>query len=321
MNKRLAGIAFLVLALPAAAAAIVWARDAYHRALAQHERALDQHQRALAHQPETIQKTLERIKLPPGFNIHLYALVPGARHMAVSPQGKVIFVGTFETKVYAVTVDAASGVAGGVSEFAPAIEMNVPNGVCFGKDGILYVAEVNRVLSFPRAEADYQDPSVRAYAIVEQDKLLPVEDAHGPHDARVCRVGPDGKLYIALGQPYNVPPKTKMAEFTEWGTGGIIRMNLDGTGREVFARGIRNSVGMDFNPNDHILWFTDNQVDHMDDDIPPEELNRAPRPALISAFPGTVAATSAPMNTRMIRRRKASCFPKSKPPRMPPISA
>jgi len=162
MNKRLAGIAFLVLALPAAAAAIVWARDAYHRALAQHERALDQHQRALAHQPETIQKTLERIKLPPGFNIHLYALVPGARHMAVSPQGKVIFVGTFETKVYAVTVDAASGVAGGVSEFAPAIEMNVPNGVCFGKDGILYVAEVNRVLSFPRAEADYQDPSVRA---------------------------------------------------------------------------------------------------------------------------------------------------------------
>jgi glucose/arabinose dehydrogenase len=285
MNKRLAGIAFLVLALPAAAAAIVWARDAYHRALAQHERALDQHQRALAHQPETIQKTLERIKLPPGFNIHLYALVPGARHMAVSPQGKVIFVGTFETKVYAVTVDAASGVAGGVSEFAPAIEMNVPNGVCFGKDGILYVAEVNRVLSFPRAEADYQDPSVRAYAIVEQDKLLPVEDAHGPHDARVCRVGPDGKLYIALGQPYNVPPKTKMAEFTEWGIGGIIRMNLDGTGREVFARGIRNSVGMDFNPNDHILWFTDNQVDHMGDDIPPEELNRAPTAGLNFGFP------------------------------------
>jgi glucose/arabinose dehydrogenase len=136
--------------------------------------------------------------------------------MAVGPQGKVIFVGTAETKVYAVTVDAASGVAAGVLEFAPAIEMNVPNGVCFGKDGVLYVAEVNRVLSFPRAEEDYQDASVRANAIVEQGKLIPIEDARPSHDARVCRVGPDNKLYIALGQPYNVPPKTKMDEFTEW---------------------------------------------------------------------------------------------------------
>jgi len=135
MNKRLAKIAFLVLALPAAAAAFVWTRHAYQRELAQ--------------QPEAIHKTLARIKLPPGFKIRLYALVPGARHMAVGPQGKLIFVGTTETKVYAVTVDAASGVAGGVSEFVPAIEMNVPNGACFAKDGVLYVAEVNRVLSFP----------------------------------------------------------------------------------------------------------------------------------------------------------------------------
>jgi hypothetical protein len=166
MNKRLAKIAVLVLALPAAAAAFVWARHAY--------------QRAHAHQPEAIQKTLERIKLPPGFKIRLYALVPGARHMAVGSQGEVIFVGTAETKVYAVIVDAASGVAGGVSEFASAIEMDVPNGVCFAKDGVLYVAEVNRVLSFPRAEEDYQDPSVRAMAIVEQGKLLPAEDARPP---------------------------------------------------------------------------------------------------------------------------------------------
>jgi hypothetical protein len=158
MNKRLVGIAFSVLvALPASAAAIVWARHAYQRALAQYERAL-------VHQPETIQKTLERIKLPPEFKIRLYALVPGARHVAVGPQGKVIFVGTAETKVYAVTVDASSGAAGKISEFAPAIEMNVPNGVCFAKDGVLYVAEVNRVLSFPRAEEDYHDPSVRAKA-------------------------------------------------------------------------------------------------------------------------------------------------------------
>jgi glucose/arabinose dehydrogenase len=278
MNKRLARIAFLVLALPVGAAAIVWARHTYRGALAQY-------QRGLAHQPETIQKTLDRIKLPPGFKIGLYALVPGARHMAVSPQGKVIFVGTADTKVYAVADDARLGAAGKVSEFAPAIEMNAPNGVCFAKNGVLYVAEVNRVLSFPHAETDYQDPSVRAKAIVEQGKLLPAEDEGTGHNLRVCRVGPDGKLYIALGQPYNVPPKTKMDEFNKWGIGGIIRMNLDGTGREVFARGIRNSVGMDFNPNDGVLWFTDNQVDGMGDDIPPEELNRAPTAGLNFGFP------------------------------------
>lgn len=270
MNKRLAAIAFLVLALPAGTVAVVWAGRAY--------------QRALTHQPETIQKNLERIKLPPGFKISLYALVPGARHMSVGPQGKVIFVGTAGTKVYAVSIDAASGVARGVSEFAPAIEMNAPNGVCFGKDGVLYVAEINRVLSFPRAEADYQDPSIGVKAIVEQGKLIPAEEGSG-HNLRVCRVGPDGKLYIALGQPYNVPPKTKKDAFNEWGIGGIIKLNLDGTGREVFARGIRNSVGMDFNPNDGTLWFTDNQVDLMGDDIPPEELNRAPTAGLDFGFP------------------------------------
>ncbi len=273
MKVRLAGIAVCLLALSA------------------HGRAEEAERNALVHltqtgpQAEAIKKTLERIKLPPGFKIRLYALVHGARHMAVGPHGKVIFVGTAETKVYAVTVDAASGVAGGVSEFAPAIAMKQPNGVCFARDRTLYVAENNRVLSFPRAEEDYQDPSVRANAIVEQGKLIPVEGEGASHNLRVCRVGPDNKLYIALGQPYNVPPHEKMAGFNEWGIGGIIRMNLDGTGREVFARGIRNSVGMDFNPKDGSLWFTDNQVDGMGDDIPPEGLNRAPKAGLNFGFP------------------------------------
>ena len=199
--------------------------------------------------------------------------------------------------------------------------MNVPNGVCFGKDGILYVAEVNRVLSFPRAEDDYQGPSVRANAIVEQDKLLPIEDARAPHNARVCRVGPDNKLYIALGQRYNVPPKTKMDEFNKWGIGGIIRMNLDGTGREVFARGIRNSVGMDFNPKDGILWFTDNQVDRMGDDIPPEELNRAPTAGLNFGFPWYGGGRIRTKEYKNETPPQGLVFPRSKPPRMPPISA
>lgn len=271
MNKRLAGIAFLVLALPACAAAFGWAWRA--------------HRSALVHQPKTIEKTLERIKLPPGFKISLYTLVLGARHMAVGPQGKIIFVGTVGTKVYAVTALAGSGSIHKVTEFAPSIGMELPNGVCFSKDGVLFVVEQNRVLSFPMAEETYEDPTIAATTVVAQGKLIPPEDESSGHSARVCRVGSDGKLYVALGQPYNVPPKTKMDEFNEWGIGGIIRMNLDGTGREVFARGIRNSVGMDFNPKDGILWFTDNQVDLMGDDIPPEELNRAPTAGLDFGFP------------------------------------
>ena len=106
MYRRLAKIARLVSALLVAAAAFAFAQQAYVW-------ARYAYQRSLAHQPDAIQKTLERIKLPPGYKVRLYALVPGARHMAVGPQSKVIFVGTAETKLYAVTVDAASGVAGG----------------------------------------------------------------------------------------------------------------------------------------------------------------------------------------------------------------
>ncbi len=272
MNIRLTGIAFCLLALSAPARG----QDAARSALV--------HVTQTGPQAETIKNTLETIKLPPGFRISLYARVPGARHMAVGPQGMAIFVGTAGTKVYAVSIDASSGAAGNVSEFASAMTMKLPNGVCFGKDEILYVAELNRILAFPRAEEAYQDPSIRAKAIVAQGKVIPAGEGTG-HNLRVCRVGPDGKLYIALGQPYNVPPKIKMGEFNEWGIGGIIRLNLDGTGREVFARGIRNSVGMDFNPKDGTLWFTDNQVDRMGDDIPPEEVNRAPTAGLDFGFP------------------------------------
>jgi glucose/arabinose dehydrogenase len=81
-------------------------------------------------------------------------------------------------------------------------------------------------------------------------------------------------LYISLGQPHNVPPPDRADLYNEWGIGGIIRMNQDGTGREVFARGIRNSVGQDFHPETGELWFTDNQVDGMGDDIPPGEVNQ-----------------------------------------------
>ncbi|WP_210202524.1 PQQ-dependent sugar dehydrogenase [Alsobacter soli] len=234
---------------------------------------------------EAIKKHLAKIKLPPGFKISLYALVPDARHMAVGPQGVVTFVGTRKNKVYAVTDRGKSGVGDEVKPFASTIDLTIPNGVCFSKDGFLFVIEQNRVLMFPAAEFFYESPDVVAVPIVAQGELIPKEEESYNHTARVCRVGPDDKLYIALGQPFNVPAPDKLDLYKKWGIGGIIRMDREGKNREVFATGIRNSVGMDFSPKDKTLWFTDNQVDGMGDKIPPGELNRATQPGQNFGFP------------------------------------
>lgn len=223
---------------------------------------------------EDINKSLARIKLPPGFKISLYAIVPDARHMAIGPNGVTIFVGTRKTRVWAVTDRKKRRVADEVKPFAPSIEFNIPNGVCFSKDGFLFVVEQNRVLTFPAAEFFYEGPDVAAGIVVKQGELIPPEEESYNHTARVCRIGSDNKLYIAIGQPFNVPPPEKMDVYNKWGIGGIIRMDRDGKNREVYTRGVRNSVGIDFNPVNKELWFTDNQVDDMGDDIPPGELNR-----------------------------------------------
>jgi glucose/arabinose dehydrogenase len=223
---------------------------------------------------DAINAILERIKLPEGFKISLYAIVPDARHMAVGPQGVVTFVGTRKTNIWAVTDRDKDRVADEVKDFAPSIEFAVPNGPCFSPDGVLYLAEQNRVLSFPAAEFFYESPDVAAFNVLKQGDLIPVEEESYNHTARVCRIGPDGKLYISLGQPFNVPAPEKLDLYKQHGMGGIIRINQDGTGREVYTYGVRNSVGHDFNPANGELWFTDNQVDGLGDDQPPGELNR-----------------------------------------------
>jgi glucose/arabinose dehydrogenase len=125
--------------------------------------------------------------------------------------------------------------------------------------------------------------------VVAQGELIPQEEESFNHTARVCRVGPDGKLYVSLGQPHNVQPADKVEMYDEIGIGGIIRINTDGTGREVFTRGVRNSVGHDFNPANGDLWWTDNQVDGLGDNIPPGELNRQTAAGQHFGFPWTNA--------------------------------
>ena len=169
---------------------------------------------------------------------------------------------------------ARGGVGDEVKEFAPTLPKKIPNGPCFSKDGFLYIVEQNRVLEYPAAEFFYESPDVVAGAVVPEGELIPKSEESYNHTARVCRVGPDNKLYIQLGQPYNVPAKEKVDLYRKVGIGGIIRMDRDGKNREVYATGLRNPVGMDFNPKDKTLWTNDNQVDGMGDDIPPGEMNR-----------------------------------------------
>jgi glucose/arabinose dehydrogenase len=199
---------------------------------------------------------------------------PDARHIAVGPQGVATFVGTRKSKAWVVTDRARGGVGDEVKEFAPTLPKKIPNGGCFSKDGFLYIVEQNRVLEYPAAEFFYESPDVVASVVVPEGELIPKSEESYNHTARVCRIGPDNKLYIQLGQPYNVPAKEKFDLYRKLGIGGIIRMDRDGKNREVYAVGLRNPVGMDFNPKDKSLWTNDNQVDGMGDEIPPGELNR-----------------------------------------------
>jgi glucose/arabinose dehydrogenase len=232
-----------------------------------------------------LRKNLETIKLPPGFKINLYAVVPDARHIAVGPQGVVTFVGTRKDAVWAITDRNKDGAADEVKRFAPSLAFDIPNGPCFSKDGFLYIAERNRILVFPAAEFFYESPDIAVGQVVKQGELVPKEEESFNHTARVCRIGPDKKLYVQLGQPYNVQPKEKVELYEKVGIGGIVRMNQDGSEREVYAIGLRNPVGMDFHPTSGELWTNDNQVDGMGDDIPPGELDRITQAVQHFGFP------------------------------------
>lgn len=231
------------------------------------------------------EQLLSHVRLPAGFRIRLYAVVPGARHMAVAPSGQRVFVGTFGDTVWTVDDGDGDGRAEAVRRFAPDTAFQLANGVCLDGDGTLYVADFNQVLAFPRATDTTAGAPAAKRVVVPQGKLVPPDTGTG-HGARVCRIGPDGLLYIALGQPHNVPPRDRLDAYNRVGIGGIIRLDpKDGGRRQVHARGIRNSVGIAFHPGDRSLWFTDNQTDRMGDDIPPGEINRATAPGQHFGYP------------------------------------
>ena len=208
---------------------------------------------------------LDDIRLPPGFSIEVFAEVPKARSLALGSNGTV-FVGTrADSAVYAVV--PREGSAPEVIKLLDGLDM--PNGVAF-RNGDLYVAEKSRVSRYANVESSLRDmPDADVLAI-----KLPGESHHG---SRYIGFGPDGKLYVSIGSPCNVCDRPEF--------GQILRMNPDGSDREVFARGIRNSVGFTWHPETDELWFTDNGRDRLGDDLPPDELNRAPSAGLHFGFP------------------------------------
>lgn len=211
----------------------------------------------------------ERLRLPEGFSVAEFGRVDGARSLAVGAEGTV-FVGTRrQGSVHAMVDTDGDGVADQIYRLASGLQS--PNGVAF-RDGSLYVAEISRVLRFDDIENRLEDPPE---PVVVLDGL-PTETHHG---WKFIRFGPDSMLYVPVGAPCNVclPVDERFAS--------ILRVAPDGSGLEVFARGVRNTVGFDWHPESGELWFTDNGRDHLGDDLPPDELNRAPQAGMHFGFP------------------------------------
>lgn len=212
---------------------------------------------------------LDIVNLPSGFKIEEFADVENARSMALSPSG-VVYVGTrAEDKVYALKDEDGDGKA--EKKYVLAEGLSSPNGVAF-KDGDLYVAEISRILKFSDIENHLDNPP--AYEVVYDQ--YPTEGHHG---WKYIAFGPDGKLYVPVGAPCN------LCEREEEIFASITRINPDGSGLEIVAKGVRNTVGFGWKPDTKELWFTDNGRDNMGDNYPPGELNKVTKKGDHFGFP------------------------------------
>lgn len=214
---------------------------------------------------------LEKIRLPPGFAIELWTRIENPRQMtlgAYDATGGTVYAGSLRAgSVHAVRFDTRFK-ATGVTRIASGLTL--PSGVAWHA-GALYVAAVNQILRYDDIDRRLANPPPP----VVIRNTLPRQNEHG---WKFIAFGPDGKLYVPVGAPCNIcAPGEPHAT--------ILRMNEDGSGAEIFARGVRNSVGFDWNPEDKTLWFTDNGRDWLGAEAPPDELNHAPQANMHFGFP------------------------------------
>jgi len=217
---------------------------------------------------ERLADKLKLVRLPPGFEISIYAEgVENARQLARGDRGTV-FVGSRKAGKVHATVDADGDfVADKVYRIAEGLSM--PSGLEF-RDGSLYVGALDRILRYDDIENRLGQPPEP----VVVTGVLPDKTHHG---WKYLRFGPDDWLYVPVGAPCNICDEDGFAQ--------IRRLRADGSGMEVYAEGVRNSVGMTFHPATGDLWFTDNGRDLLGDDLPGDELNHAPRTGLHFGYP------------------------------------
>jgi len=209
---------------------------------------------------------LDKIKLPPGFAIELYAdNVPSARELSLAPDGTLFIGSNSAGKVYAAVdrdhdlhADEVITIASG---------LHLPVGVAF-HNGDLYYSEVEAVWRIPGILKDLRHPA-RAVKVAS----FPDKEHHG---WKFIAFGPDGLLYVPVGVPCNVCDEGDPF-------GCILRMKADGSDRHIVARGMRNTVGFDWHPATHEMWWTDNGRDELGDDTPPDELNRIAKGSSVDA--------------------------------------
>jgi glucose/arabinose dehydrogenase len=198
---------------------------------------------------------IAKLKLPAGFNIEVYAAgMANARSLAQGDKGTVFVGSRLVDKVYGI-----ANKDGKRSVKVIASGLYRPNGVAF-KDGTLYIAELSKVSKIDNIEDNLDSPP-KPTMIYDN---LPKDEAHG---WKFIAIGPDNKLYVPVGQPGN-------NVLHDDAHGQIRRMNLDGSGAEVYVRGVRNSVGFDWNPENKQMYFTDNGRDWLSESVPEDELNR-----------------------------------------------
>ena len=210
---------------------------------------------------------IDRIKLPPGFKVEIWATgLPGGRAMARGDDGKV-YVGTRAIgRVYEVTD------AGGQRSVRTVVDkLNQPAGVAF-RNGSLYVMAIDKALRFDGIE---KNPAAVPVDMTAAFKLPPLQH----HNWKYIAFGPDGKLYVPFGAPCNIC-ELPTPEYAQ-----IRRYNPDGSGMEVIATGVRNSVGFDWHPVTRELWFSNHGRDWMGDDLPNDTMNRLGKTGQHFGFP------------------------------------
>lgn len=217
---------------------------------------------------KNLEDKLKLIQLPPGFEISVYAEgVENARQLALGDHGTVFAGSRKAGKVHAIQDSNGDFKADRVFLIDEGLTM--PSGVEF-KFGSLYVAALDRILRYDDIESWLDNPP-------EPELITDAFPDKTHHGWKYLRFGPDSKLYVPVGAPCNI--------CNEDGFGQIRRLFADGSGEEVYAEGVRNSVGLVFHPDNGELWFTDNGRDMLGDDLPADELNHAPRPGMHFGYP------------------------------------